>query len=75
MCRALGCGRKFAHALVLVWVVDMAAVVVLQRRGRSFRARIILEDFLEEGVFRADIDTKTRRPTPGGSNDVHDGTI
>ena len=21
------------------------------------------------------IDTKTRRPTPGGSNDVHDGTI
>lgn len=45
---------KFAHALVLVWVVDMAAVVVLQRRGRSFRARIILEDFLEEGVFRSD---------------------
>lgn len=31
---------KFAHTLVLVWVVDMAAVVCPSEGGKILRARI-----------------------------------
>lgn len=55
---------EVARALALAWVVEMVAAVVLQRRESSVRARVILEDFLEEGICRSDRhkdkDTHTR---------------